>query len=327
MAVVEANAYGHGVTQIATAALDSGAMMLGVGSLREGLELRRRGIEAPILILGHVLPQGMRQAVAHDLTVSLHDAEGMRALAQAARSLGRVAKVHLCVDTGGEGVGVAWKQVASLARELVRLEVLEMEGLYTPLALSGATDLARYGRERLAIFAAIYNNLNASGLRISHVHVDSTLATMMAEGYLSMARLGPILLGLDPLDRTSYSLDLRAVLAWKTGVIQTRVLPSGEQVATVAVGYADGLRAGPDNDHPVEVLAKGQRVAVVGEVAANRSMIYMSNLANVQIGDEVVLIGRQGRDEIRAAEMALCLGVTPLEALCSISDSVPRIVV
>ncbi|MBN1312496.1 MAG: alanine racemase [Anaerolineae bacterium] len=324
MAVVEANAYGHGVAQVATAALSSGVTMLGVSSLGEGVELRRWGIEAPILILGHVLPQGMWQAITHDLTVSLYDAEEMHALAQAARGLGRVAKVHLCIDTDTEEMGIPWERAASLTRELVRLEVLEIDGLYASFSRLENGGQERYGREQLARFTAVYNSLHASGLRIPRVHADSIIAVTMPEDYLTMARVGHVLLGIDPLAGSSYSMSLHPVLSWKTRVTQIKVLSNKEQIATISVGYADGLRAVPDS--PIKVLLKGQRASVVGRPGANRSMIYVSNLTDAQVGDEVVLIGWQGRDEIGVSEVAHHLGVTILEAFCAISDCVPRMV-
>ncbi|MBN1427352.1 MAG: alanine racemase [Anaerolineae bacterium] len=324
MAVVEANAYGHGAVQVATAAQGSGVTMLGVASLGEGIELRRCGIDAPILILGQIFPHQARQAVISDLTVSIHDTDGMRALAQAARGLGRVAGVHLCIDVSNGECGIAWEQVASLVRDLVRLEVLVIEGIYTSLPSSGDRGQNRDVREQMARFTVVYNSLHASGLSIPHVHVDTTTAITMPEIYLTMARIGPALVGLESSTGPLSSMPLHSAMSWKTSVIRVSVLPTKEKVAIIPVGYADGLRTKPDA--PNKVLLRGQRVSIVGCMAANRSMIYTSSLPDVQIGDEVVMLGRQGNDEIRASDMAGYMGVTSLEVICSISARVPRVI-
>lgn len=323
MAVVAADAYGHGAVQIASAALNSGVSMLGVASLGEGVALRRAGIEAPILVLGQVPHQGMARAIAHNLIASIHDGEAMRALAYVARGLGRTVKAHLCVDAGTGGVGVPLEQVVVLVRELVRLEVLDLDGLYMHGGLAKDGIDSADERDRLGRFTSLYTGLHASGLTIPCIHVDGTIAATMPESYFTMARIGPALVGIDPLAGTSYSLNLQTVLTWKTVIAQVKTLPGEKRIAFIPVGYADGFRSSKGS--PAEILIKGRRVPVVGRPETNCSMIYVPPLTEIQVGDEAVLLGRQGSSQIAASDIARRLGDSALEVLCSISSRIPRV--
>lgn len=323
MAIVEADAYGHGAAQVASAALSSGVSMLGVASLGEGVALRAAGIDVPILILGQAPHQGLAQAVAHDLIVSIHDGEAMRALAHVARGSGRTGKAHLCVDVGVGGVGVPQEQVVALVRELVRLEVLELDGLYMRWELTRDQIDSADARDRLGRFTSLYTALHASGLTIPRIHIDGTIATAMPESYFTMAQAGPALVGIDPLAGTSYSLNLQPVLTWKTAVAQVKTLPGAKRSAFIPIGYADGFRISKGS--PAEILIKGRRVPIASKPETNCSMIYVPPLMEIQAGDEVVLLGRQGSSEIKASDIARHLGVSALEVLCSISSRIPRV--
>jgi alanine racemase len=146
----------------------------------------------------------------------------------------------------------------------------------------------------------------------------------MPESYFTMAQAGSALVGVDPLADTSYSLNLQPVMAWKTAVAQVKSLPGAKRIALIPVGYADGFRTSKGS--PAEILVKGRRVPVTSKPEANCSMIYVPPLTEIQVGDEVVLLGRQGSGEIKISDIARHLGVSPLEVLCSISARIPRLV-
>ncbi len=332
MAVVKADGYGHGVVPVAAAALDAGASWLGVALVEEGIDLRDAGIDAPILVLSEFPRGSEKEALANDLTPTLYTAEGIRALAEAARSLGRSTRVHVKLDTGMHRVGL-WppEDAPAFVRELLG-SGLSLEGLWTHFATSEAdpeTTRAQLGRLLAAAEA-----LAAEGIRPRYVHAANSAATLLhPETHLDLVRPGAAVYGLAAgpgLDRT-----LRPAMTLRSAVTMVKRLPAGERVsyghryrlerdatiATVPVGYEDGYPRLLSSR--AEVLVGGRRHRVAGTVTMDQLLVDCER-DPVAPGDEVVLIGRQGDERITAEELADLIGTIGYEIATAISERVPR---
>ncbi len=340
LASLKADAYGHGALKVARTVLLNGASMLGVATLSEATPLREAGIGAPILVFGYVPRWQMREAVRLDVTVTLYSSEAAQALARAAEALGRRAKVHLKVDTGMGRLGIRAEQVdeiVALAREISRLPGLELEGIFTHFAMADARDQG-HSRLQLARFQAVLRALEEAGLRPPIAHAANSAATLtLPEAHFEMVRPGIALYGLDPSLEVRLPEGFRPALSFKTQVAQVKMVPAGEcisygctyvterptRIAVLPVGYADGFRRAPRNWG--SVLVHGQEAPLLGRVCMDQCMIDVTHLPQVRVGDEVVLIGRQGEASLTAEEVARRLGTINYEVVSEILARVPRV--
>lgn len=334
MAVVKADAYGHGAVVTAQTALLNGATYLGVANLEEALQLRNAGIDAPILILSYTPIYAVREAIRHNLTITVYDLDMARAYDRAAREVGGRVRVHAKIDTGMGRLGVLPDDAMPLFRNLNTLQYIDLEGIYTHFATADADP--DYVREQLTTFRSILRPLRAAGIEFKYTHAANSAATLtLPETHFNMVRCGMLLYGLPPGEEIQLSADFKPAMTWKTIVAQVKQLPPGspvgygntyrtsreETIAVLPVGYADGLRRDP---HQGEVLIQGQRAPIVGRVSMEKTMVNVTNIAGVSIGDEVVLLGRQGDQAITAEEIAAKLGTLNYEVITSIMARVPR---
>lgn len=337
MAVVKANAYGHGAAAAGRAALAAGAAWLGVARAGEGLELRAAGLPAPILVLGYTPPALAAEAIAHDLTLAVFDRGCASAYAAAARAQGRTARVHVKVDSGMGRLGVLPAEAPGLAQALCDLEGLAVEGLFTHFAAADVADPAST-RAQIAAFDGVLGALSAAGRRPPLVHAANSAGVLAhpAARY-DLVRSGIALYGLDPSDDVPCPPGLRPALTWKAQVAQVKTLPTGhgvsygpeyvtraaETVAVLPVGYADGFRRVPKNVN--EVLVGGQRAPVRGRVCMDQIVVGVSHVPGVRQGDEVVLLGRQGSEQIRAEDVARRWGTINYDVTSGIMARVERV--
>ncbi|MEJ5199198.1 MAG: alanine racemase, partial [Anaerolineae bacterium] len=364
MISLKADAYGHGAIQVAHTALHNGASWLGVACLSEGIALRRAGITAPILILGFTPPWQARDALRHDLTVTLFDLEMAHAFSRAALALDRPARVHVKVDTGMGRLGIFPHEAIAFVRALRELPGLIVEGIFTHLAVAdGASEWEEaYTDGQLAAFEQLLADLHGAGIAIPLVHALNSAGLLRNRGRglgagdqgpggrcsarhnnmsdaskeQTLVRCGIAVYGLDPSPAVRCPADFRPALAWKTQVAQVKELPPGsyvgygatyrtagwERIAVIPVGYADGFRRSPQNWG--EVLVRGRRAPIVGRVCMDQTMINVTHIPGVRLGDEVVLIGAQGEDRITAEEVAGRLGTINYEVVSAILARVPR---
>lgn len=334
LAVVKADGYGHGDAHVARAALEAGARRLGVALAEEGLGLRERGIEAPILVLSE-LPRGSeKDALAAGLTPSVYTDEGIHGLAEAAGSLGRAVGVHLKVDTGMHRVGV-WPPSAApaFARAIVDAG-LELDGLWTHFAAAEEDEDGT--REQLRRLLETRDALVREGVAPGLVHAANSAATIrFADTHLDVVRPGAAVYGLDPGGGIGPAAGLRPALTWRSAVTMVTRLPAGERlsygwrytldrdanVATVPVGYGDGYRRALSSR--AEVLIRGRRHPVAGTVTMDQILVDCRD-DEVRVGDDVVLIGAQGDERITAEELGGHAGTIGYEIVTAISERVPR---
>ena len=329
MAVVKADAYGHGAAPVARAALAAGATWCGVALVEEGLELRAAGIEAPILVLSEFPPGSEAVALAHRLTPSLYSSAGLARLATASRgSVG----VHVKVDTGMHRVGV-WPpgQLVAFLRE-VAAAGFGVEGIWTHLAKS--EDDAETTSAQLASYAAALDGAKAAGFTPTYRHAANSGGVLRhPEADYDIVRPGIALYGIAPAP--DVVAPLQPALTWRSAVSLARRLPAGERlsyghryeltvdamVATVPVGYADGYPRAASS--MADVLIRGQRCRVAGNVTMDQLLVDCGDL-KVRAGDEVVLLGRQGEDQITAWELAGHAHTIAYEIVTRIGQRVPR---
>jgi alanine racemase len=340
-AVVKADGYGHGAVQVAGAAMRAGAAGLCVALVDEGLQLRAAGVDAPILVLSEQPPESLPAALEAGLHLAVGSRAGVEAIAQAAGDLARplAGGLHLKVDTGMHRAGCEPGEALELAR-LVVGSGLPLDGVFTHLAVADDPD-DPYTDAQLDRFDAVLAELRAAGLEPRLVHAaNSAGALAHPRARYGMVRTGIAMYGIDPGPLVSGAVaGLRPVLSWHARVSVVRRLAAGERisyglrhrfdrdttVAVVPLGYADGVprRAFACG---VELLVGGRRRRIVGVVTMDQLMLDLGE-DDVAVGDPVVLIGRQGTEEVTAAEWGERLGTIGYEIVCGISARVPRVTI
>lgn len=335
MAVVKADAYGHGAVATSITALANGAQMLGVASLEEAMELRDAGIEAPILVLSYTPIYAVRQAIRQGITLTLYDLDMARAYNRAAREVGEPLRVHIKIDTGMGRMGVLPSEAIPFFRHLINLQHLDIEGIFTHFSM--ADEDQDYTLEQLKLFKSIVNPLRASGFQFRYIHAANSAAMLtIKDSHLDMVRIGVALLGESPSDVVPIPDGFRRAMTWKTVIAQVKTLPPGhpvgygqsyrtsghERIAVIPVGYSHGFRRKPHNWG--QVLVHGQFAPIVGRVSMEKTTINVSHIPDVTIGDEVVLLGRQGDNTITPDDVAARLGTNNYEVITTILARVPR---
>ncbi len=342
MAVVKANGYGHGAIEVSRAVLAGGADWLGVARIDEGLLLREAGIKAPILVLGYLTPEQSVDVVRGCLSQAVYSRAMALSLAETGAAAGTRARVHFKIDTGMGRLGWQAGEEASVRAilDLARNPHLEIEGIFTHLAAADSAN-QDYTKEQFSKFMALIERLRREGLEIPLKHVANSAALMgMPETHLDLVRAGIIVYGLYPSAEVDKGLiKLLPAMSLKARVAHVKDVPAGFKVsygctyatekntviATLPLGYADGYPRLLSSKG--QVLLHGCRAPVVGRVCMDQVMVDVGHIPGVGVGDEAVLIGRQGTEEITADDVAAMLGTINYEVVCMISYRVPRVYV
>jgi len=335
LAVVKADAYGHGAVPVARAALEAGADMLAVAIPEEGIELREAGITAPILVLGGIDEEAAEAVVAGDLTQVVFDEPCVRALSDAGVRLGRTARVHLKLDTGMSRIGVRTEaEAAALTALIDSLPGIELTGCFTHMATADEPDSAGT-LVQIARFEALCEAIARVHPAPITRHAANTASIFRyPQAHFDMVRGGIALYGYPPVPGVA---GLQPAMRWVTRAVYVKTIAPGDRVSyggtftasrdtrvmTVPVGYADGYRRGLSGKGCV--LVRGRRAPILGRVCMDQIMVDVTDIPGAQAGDEVVLLGRQGVACIDAEEMAGWLGTISYEVLCAPSRRVPRV--
>jgi alanine racemase len=335
MAVVKANAYGHGAVPVAQAALRAGATWCGVARIDEALELRRAGLDCPILLLGFTPAGRVQEAIAERISLTVWSAEQIMLALTVAQRVGQPARLHLKVDTGMSRLGAQPEEAQALAIQLSNLPGITFEGLFTHFARADEADRSTTERQETT-FRQVLSVLDAKGLRPPLVHAANSAAGLTRpSAYFSLVRAGIAIYGLHPSKECPLPEEFRPALSWKAALSQVKVLPPGrglsygheyttrtvERIGTLPAGYADGLRRVKGN----QVLVAGRRVPVVGRVCMDQALLQLDGVPHARPGDEVVLIGTQEAERISAEEVARRWSTINYEVVCGIGPRVPRL--
>ncbi|MHC4849527.1 MAG: alanine racemase [Planctomycetota bacterium] len=335
IAIVKANAYGHGAVPIAWHLASQGVDMLGVGDSQEAIELREAGISIPIVILGAIVPGEMTAVVAHDIEVTVHSGERVRLLEREARRASRPVRVHLKVDTGMGRLGCSPGRAAELATIIHQSEFLHFVGLCTHFSSVGAAP-DEFTQGQVALFESVSRSIADAGVPLPprHAAASSASLTRVAE-HLDLIRPGLALYGIGP--DPALQEGIFAALTLKTQVIFLKDLPAGApvgyfrehttsqatRVATLPVGYNDGYPWRLKDRG--EVLIRGRRAPVIGRVSMDYLSIDVGQIPGVSVGDEVTLLGTSGERTISAFELAERSGTIPYEILTRLGKRVARV--
>lgn len=335
IAVVKANAYGHGIIETSKAALDAKARFLGVAIPEEGARLRQAGISAPILVMSGILKQSVPLVIENDLSQTVFSRQTLAELEAEAERQGKQVKIHIKVDTGMNRVGVKSKETFMALLEYVKASrSIELEGLYTHFAEAEAPD-AEFTAGQAKLFIEYIDIVRRAGFSPLIHAANSAALFLHPTMHFDLVRPGLAIYGVGPSPETHTGLI--PALEWKTRIVHLKTIQAGESVsygrtftadgerriATLAVGYGDGYKRVLGNK--ADVLIRGRRARIVGTICMDQCMADVTDIPDACVGDEVVLLGKNGNEAITADEMALWADTISYEILLSISERVPRV--
>lgn len=339
LAVVKANAYGHGAVEIARTLESAGVRFLGVALVEEGLELRHAGVKAPILVLGGSYTGGCKLMVDNGLTPTVFREDHLEELSAAAG--GKSVLAHLKIDTGMGRIGVVMNELPAFLDRARAFPNVRFDGLLSHLANADLPDQKITG-DQIQLFRDALKLMRAHGHSPSFRHLSNSAGVLdLADARdgieLNLVRPGLMLYGVSPAGWLKDRMPLKPVLAWKTGVTHLKSVPAGTAIsyggtyvtkrpsiiATLPIGYADGYdRAYSNRAH---VLIRGARALIAGRVCMDMCMADVTDVPGVQVGDEVVLLGKQQGQQISVEELATLSDTIPYEILCGVGARVPRV--
>lgn len=340
IAVVKADAYGHGALDVSPVLLENGATSLAVAVISEGVELRRGGIECPIMVLGFTSPSLIDDLLKYDIQQAIFSYNYAKELSSIAKKKHKKAKVHIVVDTGMGRIG--FLPCAESVREIIEISKLpniEIVGLFSHFATADEKD-KEYAKFQLNRFNEFYEGLKKSGLDIKTRHIANSAAiTEMSETHFEAVRPGIILYGYYPSSEVDKSrIKLKPVMELKTNIIHIKSIPSGYYIsygrrfktsrdsiiATLPVGYADGYTRLLTNK--AKVIINGQLAPVIGTICMDQCMVDITDIkGDIKVGDEVILMGKKDGIKLDADDIAEAIGTISYEIVCMITKRVPRV--
>jgi len=338
MAIVKANAYGHGAVEIAKTAGSAGADYLGVASLGEALELRSASVNLPILVLSETPHAFAERVIDAGISQTVYTSELAQVLSDTARQKGRDVKVHVKIDTGMGRVGVMPDKAVALVKKIASLPNIFLEGVFTHFAKADdpGSDMTLMQFEK---FRGLLQEIRSHGINVPIKHCANSAAMLcFPRTHMDMVRIGICMYGLYPSDAARDKVHLRPALSFRTKVLYIKEVPAGTplsygatyltpastRIATLPVGYADGLSRGVSNKG--SVLIRGKRYPVVGRVTMDMILVDAGR-DRIEVGDDAVIIGEQGRERITADDVAMMDETINYEVVCGIGKRVPRVYV
>jgi len=337
MAVLKANAYGHGAVLMARHLTNLGVSMIGVGDSSEALELRAAGIACPLLVLGAIVPGEMEALVANDVATCIHASGRAHLLADVAKAHGRPAHVHLKIDTGMGRLGVLPQVATGLAREIDREPWLRLDGVCTHYG-SAVSPVPFHTSEQVSLFVRMLEEIRAEGIDPTYVHASNSAALFSTLGeHFNLVRVGLALYGLNPGNLPPSEQPLQPILSLRSQVVFLKDLPAGAPVgynrthvtrrpsrlAVIPMGYSDGLPYALSNR--AHALIRGERAPIVGAISMDYTTLDVTDIPGVGIGDEVTLIGTSGKRRIGVEDLARTVGTIPYEITARLGSRVGRV--
>ncbi len=338
MAVVKADAYGHGAIAIGRELENMGVDFLAVAYLEEGVELRRAGIKVPIIVLCSSVGGNEEHFLEWNLTPVVFNINDATSISEASKKRGIRGKIHVKVDTGMGRLGLMPDEVKGFIREIKHLDGILIEGLLSHFAVAEDEEEEKFTREQLSLFLKLRDEFLSAGIRPTYFHIANSAAIFSyPESLFNLVRAGITLYGAYPSPSFMKKVTLRSIMRIKTKILHLKEVGEGFSISygrtfitkrrsiigTLPFGYADGYSRKFSNR--AYVLVKGRRAPVVGRVCMDLTMVDLTDIVDVKVGDEVVLLGRQGDEEITPQQWADWAETIPYEIFCSIGKRVPRI--
>jgi len=334
MPVVKANAYGHGLEEVAKTFEKAGAKWCGVARIEEALLLRGACIRMNILVLGYTAPQRVQEAILNNISLTVYDPLVVQAYAQQAALLNQPLEVQVKIDTGMGRLGIPIEKALEFIVQVKNRQEFHFQGIFTHFACADEPEKP-YTQQQLEKFNKILEQMQSQGIRPELIHsANSAAALNFPSTRFDLVRCGLALYGLSPSDATHLPEGIKPTLSWKTRLISIKKIPSGhgisygyqyftknsEKIGVIAAGYGDGLRRQIGNT----VLLHDKRVPVVGNVCMDQCMLQLDHIPDACVGDEVVIIGKQGEDEITVSEVAKNWNTISYEVICGMAARMPR---
>jgi len=338
LAPVKANAYGHGILEISRVLADSGVDYLGVSTIDEAILLRKNGFrKVPILMLGSVLSEAASLIVGNNITQAVGDMRLALAIEKCAKKQGKLAKVHVKIDTGMGRIGVWHKDAMHFVRALCKMKNLRLEGIFSHFSSSDESSALTH--RQVQDFLSLIEEIERLGIHIKYKHMANSMAVIdYKSSHMNLIRPGLILYGLWPKPSLSSSkIKVKPALALKSSIVFLKDVPPGRTIsyggthttknhttiATIPIGYGDGLNRRLSNKG--YVIVRGKRAPIIGRVCMDQIMVDVGNIVGVKVGDIVTMIGRQFKEAITAEEIAVLCDTIPYEVICWLDKRVPRV--
>jgi alanine racemase len=335
MAVVKANGYGHGFMPITRTAERAGITWFGVARARMAVKMRQEGIKGNILVLGYIAPERIEEMICLNVSLTVWTMEHLELVSAAARKCKSPARVHLLVDSGMGRLGCLPEESLNLARAISHTKDLEFEGLFSHLARADEQD-REPTQQQQAVFNKVIAELSEADLLPEIIHMANSAGSLAHPStHHNLIRPGIILYGLAPSPEVQLPAGIEPILSWKSVLASIKELPPNhgvsyghdyitqgkELIGVIPVGYADGYRRVPGS----HVLINGQKAPIIGRICMDQFMVKLEGIPNPLVGDEVVLIGKQGDLEISANDLAEVWQTINYEVTCGIGARVPRV--
>lgn len=337
LAVVKADAYGHGAVRVSRTLQDLGVEYFGVALVEEGLELRHAGIRGSILVMSGIFPGQEKDIVRAGLIPFLFDIGMAKRLDKEAKRQGRQVKIHVKIDTGMARIGLLPGQVKAFFTELRALTALKVEGICSHFSESYKED-KRFSRSQIRLLEGAVEKAHALGCSIPHRHIANSAALVsLPESLYTIVRPGILLYGGFPSPEYRATLPLKPLMTLRTGILLLKEVPRGcpvsygrtfvtrrkTRIATIPVGYGDGYPRMLSNKG--KVMVRGRKAPIIGRVCMDLTMVDVTDVPGVRQGDEVVLMGRQGREEITSDDLAGWAETVPYEVFTGLGKRIPRV--
>ncbi len=336
LGVVKADAYGHGMGEVSRVLVEEGVEYLGVASLDEARELRKAGIKSKIIVLGAILPEEIEGVLKFNVIQAVSDLKIARLLSKLGQAKKRNIKVHVKIDTGMGRIGFWHQEAIEFVKKIAALKNIVIDGIFTHFP--SAEDDKRFTQRQIRDFNLLMKELSACNINIPFKHASNSMALVdFKDSHMNIVRPGLIIYGLHPRQDLIKRLGLKPVMTLKTKVTHVKSVPKGRsisygrtyvtknetRIATIPVGYGDGYSRHLSNK--AHVLIRGKRAPIAGRICMDMCMVDVGHLQGAKSGDDVVLIGKQGKEVIRTEELADIMGTIPYEVVCNIGRRVPRI--
>lgn len=337
MGIVKADAYGHGDYEVSKDLLNHGVEMLGIAILEEGIQLRGKGIQAPLLVLGGIFEEQIDAVIQYNLIPTVYDLKLAEAISKRAHYFNKIVNVHVYVDTGMGSIGVKYDKAVEFVKSLRDMKNLFIDGIYTHCSSSDEKEPA-YTNLQIRRFNDLLATLDEIKICIPLRHMANSGAIIgYPDAYFTMVRPGLSLYGLYPSEEVSRNIGIRPVMSFKTRVIHIKDMQPGDvvgygrtykiikptRVATLPFGYNDGYNRLLSSQG--KVIIRGIKASIIGRVCMDQCFVDVTDIKDISVGDEVVIYGSQGQETISIESIAKQLNTIPYEVTCAVSKRVPRI--